>query len=140
MAASRRSGPEPPLPMANMLCTPADLARSSISARSASKSSDSRCACESIISKFGAAPFLLFSFYLVLLRSSSKDVSHLRRSELSSQFLPALPGWASLCRAYGAGAIAHFCVRHPSLYLRACGDVFGESAEDWFAVGAYGCG
>src|SRR5271168_1298354 len=45
--------------MASMVWTPATRARSSISARSESKSSDSRCACESMISNFCAAPLLV---------------------------------------------------------------------------------
>src|ERR1700691_3027352 len=57
--------------MARTARTPAAFARSSISARSASNSSDSRCACESIISKFGAPPFLPLAFDSYLFTGSS---------------------------------------------------------------------
>jgi hypothetical protein len=33
-----------------------------------------------------------------------KPVSHLRRLKFLLRWLPALPRWANLCRAYGAGA------------------------------------
>ena|SRR5277367_1859093 len=42
-------------------------------------------------------------------RLRAKLVSHLRRSRFFLRFFPGLPAWASLCRAYGAGAAA--CVR-----------------------------
>ena len=50
MAASRRFVPVP-LPMARMLFTPTARARSSMAARSSSNCGNSRCACESMISK-----------------------------------------------------------------------------------------
>jgi len=47
---------------------------------------------------------------------SVEAVSHLRRSGFSLRFFPALPGWANLCRAYGAvgAAPARKEVRSPA--------------------------
>src|SRR5580700_1255715 len=75
--------------MARTACTPAAFARSSIAARSASNSSDSRCACESIISKFGAAPFLLSALDCSLLTSSLTLLLRLRGRLLQTYKGPA---------------------------------------------------
>ena len=73
-------------------------------------------------------------------------VSHLRRSEFLLRRVPGLPGWAKLCRAYGAGLewrkshaawVGKQCgMREVGLATRACGACVAPTALGVFFVAA----